>query len=178
MPWALARPWIFLMGQLGFMQEAWEAERISGQLTLELDREHLASFHQPAQVRVVVTMPDGAEVQCGTLGELIARTLDDLGIALLTADVSKAAMNAMISPVIHTLLTHQIWAFESGRTGREPGYGIHPAFSDLCYRTLGSRFFYRKGAHVTISLRRTCEMWARERLARAGLVALAEGAAH
>jgi hypothetical protein len=176
MPWALARPWIFLMGQLVFMQEAWQAERISGWLALELDREQLATFHQPAQVRVVITMPDGAEVQCGTLGELITRALDDLGIAILTADASKEALDAMVSPVIHVLLKNEIWTFESGRTGREPGYLIHPMFSDLCYRALGSRFFYRKGAHVTMSLRRTCEEWAKERLARAGLAAKEGGA--
>jgi uncharacterized protein YjiS (DUF1127 family) len=170
MPWVLARPWIFLMGQLVFMQEAWQAERISGRLALELDREQLSTFHQPAQVSVVVTMPDGAEVQCGTLGELIARALEDLGIALLTADASKEAMDAMVSPVIHTLLTNEIWTFESGSTGEKPGYRIHPIFSDLCYRTLGSRLFYRKGGPVTMSLRRTCEEWAKERLARARLV--------
>ena len=171
MPWALARPWIFLMGQLVFMQEAWQAERISGQLALELDREQLATFHQPIQVNVVVTMPDGAEVQCGTLGELVSRSLEDLRIALLTSDASKKAMDGIISPVINALLTHEIWTFESGRTGREPGYQIHSAFSDQCYRALGSRYFYRKGTHVTMSLRRTCEVWAKERLARAGLAA-------
>ena len=176
MRWALARPWIFLMGQLVFMQEAWQAERISGGLALELDREQLATFHQPARVNVVVFMPDGAEVQCGTLGEVVARALDGLGITLLSADVSKETMDAMISPVIHMLLANQIWTFESGRTGREPGYHIHSLFSDLCYRTLGSRFFYRKGAHVTMSLRRTCEAWAKERLAHAGLAAEAGGA--
>ena len=171
MPWTLARPWIFLMGQLVFMQEAWQAERISGQLTLELDREQLATFHQPIQVNVVVTMPDGAEVECGTLGELMIRLLEDLGIALLSADVSGKTMDAIISPVINTLLTHEIWTFETGGTGREPGYQIHSAFSDQCYRALGSRYFYRKGTHVTMSLRRTCEVWAKERLARAGIAA-------
>jgi hypothetical protein len=171
MPWALARPWIFLMGQLVFMQEAWQAERISGRLALELDREQLSTFYQPPHVRAVVFMPDGAEVQCGTLGELIARGLEDLGIAVLTADASREAMDAMLSPLIQTLLTNKIWTFESSRTGRASGYCIHPAFSDLCYRALGSRFFYRKGAHVTMSLRRTCEVWAKERLARAGLMA-------
>ena len=175
--WALARPWIFLMGQLVFMQEAWQAERISGQLALELDREQLATFHQPIQVNVVVTMPDGAEVHCGTLGELIIRSLEDLGIALLAADVSGKTMDVIISPVINTLLTNEIWTFESGGTGREPGYQIHSAFSDQCYRTLGSRYFYRKGAHVTMSLRRTCEAWAKERLARVGLAAEKGGTA-
>jgi len=169
MDWALARPWVFLMGQLVFMQEAWQAERISGGLALELDRDQLAAFHQPAQARVVVAMRDGAEVECGTLGELVIRCLEELGIALLAADVSGKTMDAMLTPVIHALLMNEVWTFESGRTGKEPGYGIHPAFSDLCYRALGSRFFYRKGAHVTMSIRRTCEEWAKERLARAGL---------
>lgn len=169
MIWALARPWIFWLGQLVFMQEAWQAERISGGIVLELEREQLATFHQPRQVNVVVTRPDGAEVECGTLGELIARSLDDLGIALLTAETTKEAMDAMIAPVIQTLLTHEIWTFESGQAGRKPEYRIHPVFSDLCYRALGSRFFYRQGARVTMSLRRTCEEWAKQRLALAGL---------
>lgn len=175
MPLVLARPWIFLMGQLVFMQEAWKAERISGELALELDREQLATFYQPSRVDVVVTMPDGAEVHCGTLGELMARALEDLGIALLSADISRELMDVMVAPVIHSLLTHHIWDFESGKTGSAPGYRIHPTFSDLCYRTLGSRYFYRKGAAVTMSLRRTCEVWARERLARAGFRAVEGG---
>jgi len=170
MVWALAKPWIFWLGQLVFMQEAWQAERIAGGLALELKGDQLATFYQPRQVNVVVMGPDGTEVQCGSLGELLVRSLDDLGIALLTAEISKEAMDAMVAPVIQTLLTHEIWTFESGQAGRNHGYRIHPAFSDLCYRARGSRYFYRNGARVTMSLRRTCEEWAKQRLALAGLI--------
>lgn len=170
MNWALARPWAFLLGQLVFMQEAWRAERISGQLELELPREEVGSFHQPSAVRVVVTKPDGAEVECGTLGELLRRSLDEMGVALLTADVETATLDAILSPVIAEMLTRQVWTFDSGRGTQTPGYRIHPDFSDECYRALGSRFFYRRAASVTMAMRRACEAWAEERLIRAGAV--------
>ncbi|MEQ8819811.1 MAG: hypothetical protein RLY93_06170 [Sumerlaeia bacterium] len=174
MKWALARPWAFLLGQLVFMQEAWQAERISGQLELELPREEVGTFHQPAAVRVVVTKPDGAEVECGTLGELVRRSLDEMGVVLLTADVETATLDAVLAPVIAEMLTRQVWTFDSGRGTQTPGYRIHPDFSDECYRALGSRYFYRKATSITMAMRRACEAWAEERLVRAGAANQAE----
>ncbi|MCA9632110.1 MAG: hypothetical protein KC766_30865, partial [Myxococcales bacterium] len=57
--------------------------------------------------------------------------------------------------------------FEHGSGGLRPGYSIHPSFSDACYRTLGSRAFYRLGSPITAAIRRAAETWARERIARA-----------
>lgn len=168
MAWVLARPWAFLMAQIVFLQEAWRAERVSGHLDLVLDRELVDNFHQPPQVRVVVTMPDGAEIHCGTFGELLKRILDELGVWLLTADVSSAVLDDMASSLIGLMLEREVWQFESG--GKDSGYGIHPKFSDLCYRTLGSRYFYRKAGEITMSMRRVCELWAQERFARMGAV--------
>ncbi len=48
------------------MQEAWEAEQISGRLTLELAEDQLANPYEPSRVDVVVTTPDGDEILCGT----------------------------------------------------------------------------------------------------------------
>jgi hypothetical protein len=143
-------------------------------LELELPREEVASFHQPAAVRVVVTRPDGAEVECGTLGELVRRSLDEMGVVLLTADVSTATLDAVLSSVIAEVLTRQVWTFDSGRGTQTPGYRVHPDFSDECYRALGSRYFYRRATSITMAMRRACEAWAEERLVRAGAANAAE----
>jgi hypothetical protein len=125
-------------------------------------------------VRVVVTKPDGAEVECGTLGELVRRSLDEMGVMLLTPDVETATLDAVLAPVIAEMLTSQVWIFDSGRGTQTPGYRIHPDFSNECYRALGSRYFYRKATSITMAMRRACEAWAEERLSRAGAVNAAE----
>jgi len=38
MRWVLQRPWAFLLGQMVFTKEAWEAERVSGSLAFELEQ--------------------------------------------------------------------------------------------------------------------------------------------
>jgi len=178
MRWVLARPWPFLLAQLVYLQEAWTAERVEGGLTLELDEAELSRFHQPARVRVVVTTRAGVEVVCGTLEELLTRALGLLGVSLLSARLAPGALDALLAPVIEALLYQRVWRFEHGHGGRAAGYFIHPAFSDACYRTLGSRYFYRLGSGVTGVLRHVCERWAEERLARAGgPAAVGEGSA-
>jgi len=59
MRWALYRPWITLLAQVAFVQEAWEAEQISGRLSLELGEDQLANPYEPGRIDVVVTTPDG-----------------------------------------------------------------------------------------------------------------------
>jgi hypothetical protein len=171
MRWVLARPWPFLLAQVVFMQEAWEAERIAGGMSLELEPNQLARFHCPSQVRVVVTTAAGDEVDCGSLGELIQRVLGQLGIGLLASHLSAGAgaLDDLLAPVIETLLQHQVWAFwDAGRGGRRPGYAIHEGFSNECYRAYGSRRFYRFGDAVTAAFRNACVVWAEERLAVSG----------
>lgn len=165
MQWALCCPWVFLLGQLVFMQEAWQAERISGGLKLELPAD--ADFcYYPVGIRVVVSLTDGSEVVCGTLGELILLVLADLGVELLTEEISVLQLDEMLSGLIYALQKNRVWTFTATQTGRNAGYCIHPDFSDACYRTRGSCYFYRKGVRVTQAWRRVCERWAGERLVR------------
>ncbi len=169
MRWTLARPWAFLLAQLVFMQEAWEAERIAGGLALELEPNQLARFHCPPQVRVIVTTAAGDEVDCGSLSTLVERVLGQLGVGLLAPRLNAGALDDLLAPVIEALLRRQVWAFrDAGRSASRPGYTIHESFSNACYRAYGSRHFYRFGDTVTTAIRNACVVWAEERLAVSG----------
>jgi hypothetical protein len=167
MRWALHHPWAFLLAQLAFTKEAWEAERVSGGISYEIEPAHLALLQTPPRVEVVVTLPSGEEVRCGALGELVQRTLAQLSVTLLAHRITEATLDDRLSLVIDALLRRDVWRFEHGSGGLRPGYSIHPSFSDACYRALGSRAFYRLGSPVTAAIRRAAETWARERIARA-----------
>jgi hypothetical protein len=168
MRWILHRPWAFLLGQMVFTKEAWEAERISGSLAFELEQAHIALFQDPPRVDVVVTLPTGEEVRCGSLGEFVLQTLAQLGVTVLAHRVSATVIDDHLGVVIDALLRREVWRFDHGTGGRRPGYAIHSSFSDACYRALGSRAFYRLGSHITAAVRRIAETWARGTVARAG----------
>lgn len=168
MHWALQHPWAFLLAQLTFTKEAWEAERVSGGIAFELEPAHVSLFPSPPRVEVVVTLPSGEEVRCGSLGDLVRRTLAQLGVTILGHRVTATTLDDHLGLVIDALQRRDVWRFEYGSGGRRPAYSIHPSFSDACYRALGSRAFYRLGSPVTAAIRRAAETWARERIARAG----------
>jgi hypothetical protein len=177
MRWALARPWVFLMAQIVFAQEAWAAERISGGLSLEIEDSQIARFYLPAQVNVVVTRPDvrgGDEVFCGTLGEFVLRVLSSLGISILGSRITAARLDDLLSPIIKELIDRKVWRFNYGSSRQRPGYSIHERFSDSCYRALGSKYFYRRGSLITGTIRNVCENWAEEQFARARRTITAE----
>jgi hypothetical protein len=161
MYWVLARPWCFLLAQIVFTQEAWAAERISGELTLELDPSNVSLSYRPPKLSVVVTSTDGAEILCGSLGELLLRVLNQLGIAILAPEID--TLDAQLAPVIAALLQQQVWQFSLGAGGYRPHYTIHPTFSDTCYRAIGSKYFNRLASTVTATIRSTSEQWAKER---------------
>jgi len=169
MHWALHHPWVYLMAQLTFTKEAWEAERVSGGISYELEPAHVSLFQSPPRVEVVVTLPSGEEIRCGSLGELVQRTLAQLGVVVLAHRITAATLDDRLGLVIDALLRHDVWCFEHGSGGQRPGYTIHPAFSDACYRALGCKTFYRLGTPVTAAIRRTAETWAGERVARASV---------
>lgn len=169
MKWALHHPWVYLMAQLTFTKEAWEAERVSGGISYELEPAHVSLLQSPPRVEVVVTLPSGEELRCGSLGELVQRTLAQLGVMILAHRITAATLDDWLGLVIDALLRHDVWRFEHGTGGHRPGYRIHPAFSDACYRALGSKAFYRLGSPVTAAIRRTAETWAGERIARASV---------
>jgi hypothetical protein len=165
MRWVLYRPWITLLAQVAFVQEAWEAEQISGRLTLELAEDQLANPYEPSRVDVVVTTPDGDEILCGTLAELVRRVLARLDVTLLARPEEAAQLDQRLAPVVRLLLEKKIWRFESGAGGgRRPGFVIDDEFSTSCYRAFGSKYFYRLGSVLTAAIRSTCEQWAREKL--------------
>ena len=166
--WALMRPWAYLLAQLVFTKEAWEAERISGSIAFELEQAQLPLFQNPPRVDVVVTLPSGEEVRCGSLGELTLQTLAQLGVTVFAHQFTSAVLDDRLSIVVEALLRREVWRFDHGTGGRRPGYTIHPSFSDACYRALGSRAFYRLGSPITAAVRRVAETWARDRVARSG----------
>ncbi len=168
MQWVLQRPWAFLLSQMVFTKEAWEAERVSGSLAFELEQAQVALFQNPPRVDVVVTLPTGEEVRCGSLGEFVLQTLAQLGVTVLAHRVSATVIDDRLASVIEALVRREVWRFDHGTGGRRPGYVIHPSFSDACYRALGSRAFYRLGSHITAAVRRVAETWARGKVARAG----------
>ena len=168
MRWALHHPWAFLLAQLTFTKESWEAERVSGGIAFELEPAHASLFQSPPRVEVVVSLPSGEEIRCGSLGELCQRTLAQLGVTVLGHRVTANTLDDKLALVIEAVLRHDVWRFEHGSGARRPGYTIHPLFSDACYRALGSRAFYRLGSPVTAAIRRAAEGWAKERMARAG----------
>jgi len=171
MRWVLHRPWVTLLAQVAFVQEAWEAEQISGRLSLELAEDQLANPYEPARVDVVITTPDGDEILCGTLGELIRRVLFRLDVTLLARPEDAARLDERLAPVIHLLLEKKVWRFDPRAAGgRRPGFVIDDEFSTSCYRAFGSKYFYRLGSLLTAAIRSTCEQWARERLLQAGSV--------
>jgi hypothetical protein len=171
--WVLTRPWIFLLAQLVFTQEAWAAERSGSELTLELPEDQFNHAHEPWQVLVFVTLASGEEVQCGTLGELIGRALRRLGVTLLGPPGAPKPLDldARLSPVINRLLRERVWRI-ADFPGLRPrrGYLIDEEFSNLCYRAFGNRYFSRMGSLVTAAIRMECERWAEERLASVRVV--------
>jgi hypothetical protein len=161
MYWVLARPWCFLLAQVVFTQEAWAAERVSGELSLELDPNNDDLAFTPPRLDVVVTTADGAETLCGSLGELLLRVLQQLGVEILAPAIDN--LDTQLAPVIAALLQRQVWQYSPGASGIRPHYSIHPAFSDTCYRAVGSKYFNRLASSVTATIRSTCEQWAKER---------------
>jgi hypothetical protein len=174
--WALQHPWAFLLAQMTFTKEAWEAERVSGGIAFELEPAHVSLFQSPPRVEVVVTLPSGEEIRCGSLGELVQRTVAQLGVTILGHRVTASALDDRLGIVIDAVERRDVWRFEHGSGGRRPAYSIHPSFSDACYRALGSRAFYRLGSSVTAAIRRVAETWARERIARAGAASIGKAA--
>jgi hypothetical protein len=171
MRWVLCRPWIMLLAQVAFVEEAWEAEQISGRLSVELGEDQLANPYEPGRVDVVVTTPEGEEILCGTLGDLIRRVLLRLDVTLLARPEEAARLDERLAGVIHMLLEKKVWRFDPRASGgRRPGFVIDDEFSTSCYRAFGSKYFYRLGSPLTAAIRSTCEQWARERLLEAGSI--------
>jgi hypothetical protein len=161
MRWILARPWLALLSQVVFTQDAWHAEHLAGGLALELDRTTLETYLRPPRVQVVVTLADGQEILCGSLGKLLLRTLDRLGVMVLSPESTMAGLDAMLAPVIELLQEQQVWRFrERGLRGGRPGYVIDEGFAVDAYRIFGARYFNRGAETLTAAIRAAAEDWA------------------
>jgi hypothetical protein len=167
MRWALYRPWCMLLAQIVFTLEAWHAEQISGQMTLELAEDQISNPYEPKRVDVVVTTPDGSEILCGSLGQLVVRVLDRLQVTLLARDEEVERLDERLAGVIRLLLERKVWRFDPrGAGGSRPGYLIDDDFSTSCYRAFGSKYFYRAGSVLTAAIRASAEQWASEKQAK------------
>lgn len=163
MAWALSTPWVALLAVLVFTAEAWAAEHHGG-VALELPAEHVAAFAAPPRIDVVVTLADGREVLCGSLGELLLRVLDSLGMAVVPA-CSAAELDAALGPVVAELLRAGVWAWQPDA---RPRYVISEGFGFDCYRGLGHRYVYQRADDLSHALRSVCVAWARARVEQTG----------
>jgi hypothetical protein len=143
--------------------EAWAAERHGG-VHLELPAEHVAAFAAPPRVDVVVTLADGREVLCGSLGEFCTRVLDGLGMAIVPAR-SAAELDAAMAPVIAELLRAGVWAWQPDA---RPRYVIGAGYGFDCYRGEGHKYVYQRADGLSQALRSVCVAWARARRSRGG----------
>jgi hypothetical protein len=167
MRWVLCRPWCVLLAQVVFTLEAWSAEQISGQMTLELAEDQISNPYEPKRIDVVVTTPDGSEILCGSLGQLVVRVLDRLQVTLLARDEEVERLDERLAGVIRLLLERKVWRFDPrGAGGSRPGYLIDDDFSTSCYRAFGSKYFYRAGSVLTAAIRTSAEQWASEKQAK------------
>lgn len=158
----LATPWLTLLATVVFTAEAWAAERHGG-LVLELPAAHLSDFASPSRVDVVVTLDDGREVVCGTLGELCVRVVDALGMAIVPA-MRTDALDAALAPAVAWLLREGVWVWQPLA---RPRYAISDDFSVDCYRGEGHRYMNRAGDSLSQAVRSVAVAWARARLERA-----------
>jgi hypothetical protein len=167
MRWVLYRPWCMVLAQVVFTVEAWRAEQISGQMALELAEDQISNPYEPKRVDVVVTTPDGSEILCGSLGQLVVRVLDRLQVTLLARDEEVERLDERLAGVIRLLLERKVWRFDPrGAGGSRPGYLIDDDFSTSCYRAFGSKYFYRAGSVLTAAIRASAEQWASEKQAK------------
>ncbi|MNQ04826.1 hypothetical protein D3C85_175500 [compost metagenome] len=154
MAWVLAHPWILLLTMLSYAQDAWRAENRGG-LLLELPAGQDA--FAPAAIAVNVIGPEGDEVRCGTLADLLLDTLERLGVACFPAQPSPAELNAQLSPLVGLLLKHAVWRYQDGASSQLGQYQIHQQFSDQCYSLPASKVFNRTGKLLWQAVRLSAE---------------------
>jgi hypothetical protein len=158
MHWVLHTPWLAFLAVLGFTAEAWAAERRGG-VQLELPLAVVQTYAAPSRVDVVVTLPDGQEVLCGSLGELCIRAIDALAMAIVPP-TTPAELDLSLTPVITHLLRAGVWTW---KPDARPRYVISDDFSRSCYGGLGHRAIYLSGESLSETLRSVCVAWARSK---------------
>lgn len=154
MRWVLAQPWALLLTMLAFAQDAWRAENRGG-LLLELPAGQNA--FAPAEIGITVIGPEGDEVRCGSLADVLLKTLASLGVACFPHQPSPAELNAQLSPLVGLLLKHAVWCYQDGASSQLGQYQIHPQFSDQCYSLPASKVFNRTGKLLWQAVRLSAE---------------------
>ena len=148
--WLMHNPWAFLLAAVVYAQDAWAAE-CRGGLLLELPVGQPA--HAPAEIAVLVQSPEGAEVACGSLADLLLRSLSYLGMACFPIQPSAQELNAQLSLLIGQLLSRKVWRYVEAASGSRGQYQIHSKFADEAYRTTGSKVIKRAAGHVWLAVR-------------------------
>lgn len=154
MDWVLAHPWPLLLVMLAFAQDAWKAENRGG-LLLELPAGQNA--FAPGEIAVTVVGTEGDEIRCGSLADLLLKTLATLGVACFPGMPTAAELNAQLSPLVGLLLSRQIWRYHDGASAQLGQYHIHPLFADESYRLPGSKVFNRTGKLLWQAVRVSAE---------------------
>jgi len=156
MTWVLAKPWLFLLATIAFVQDSWAAETHGG-LLLELPNGQHP--HQPSEIQVLVSNNDGDEILCGTLAGFILKVLSRMNMGMFPSLLSEAELNNLLSPIIGLLLQRKVWRYQEGLSGEQGFYQIHPEFSDACYRISGARSFNLYGRPLRTAIREQAEQW-------------------
>jgi hypothetical protein len=160
MNWVLRQPWALLLSMVVYAQYNWAAEARGG-LLLELLPGQNA--YQPSHINVLIQGHEGDETLCGSLAELILRSLDHLGGHCFPARPTPATLDGALAGMIGQLLTQTVWRYQDGASGQNGQYVIHPDFADACFRLPGSKVFNRTGRPIWQAIRLVAEQWRDER---------------
>ncbi len=154
--WILTQPWALLLTMITYAQYIWAAENRGG-LLLELTAGQ--SVYQPAEVQVLVQGPEGDEMLCGSLAELVLKVLKHLEMACFPAAPTLAELNQRLALLIGELLKRQIWQYREGGSNEQGQYLLHPDFTDTCFTIQGVKTFKLQGLPLWQAVRFQSEQW-------------------
>lgn len=162
MTWVLSSPWAFFLAQVVFTKEIWDAKRTNSCFHLELSSKDGNEFDRPSKVDVIVDL-DNQLINCGSLGELILRTLKSIDIKLFPKPLTAEELNTKLKPLITLLIKHNVWSFYRNR------YEIHQSFSSSCFKAIGINAFNHAGIPLSGTIQDTLLRWATEYLSRVSI---------
>jgi hypothetical protein len=160
MNWVLRQPWALLLSMVVYAQYNWAAEARGGLLLEVLPGQNA---YQPSHINVLIQGPEGDETLCGSLAELILRSLDHLGVYCFPVRPTPATLDGVLAGMIGQLLIQTVWRYQDGASGQNGHYVIHPDFADACFRLPGSKVFNRTGRPIWQAIRLVAEQWRDER---------------
>jgi hypothetical protein len=161
MTWVLRTPWALLLTMIVYAQYNWAAETRGG-LLLELTPGQNA--FTPGEISVLVAGPEGDETRCGTLADLVLRSLSHLGVYWFPYSPRPDELNTLLAGIVGSLLTRHVWRYQDGASGQNGQYLIHPLFADACFRLPASKVFNRTGRLLWQAVRMSAEDMRSERI--------------